>query len=54
MLAGYSKGINFKKDVFYEFMKNPYIDWRRIVHLFTNKASLIDKESEEKIAIQDF
>ena len=49
MLAGYSKGINFKKDVFYEFMKNPYIDWRRIVHLFYKQvASLIDKESEEK------
>ena len=49
MLAGHSKGINFKKDVFYEFMKNPYIDWRRIVHLFYKQvASLIAKESEEK------
>ena len=30
-------------------MKNPYIDWRRIVHLFYKQvASLIAKESEEK------
>src|SRR5680860_1057669 len=29
LLSGYSKEINFKKDVFYDFMKNSSIDWRR-------------------------
>lgn len=27
----------FKKDVFYDFMKNPNIDWRKIVWLFTKR-----------------
>lgn len=49
MISGLSKEINFKKDVFYDFMKNPLIDWRRIVHLFYKQAaSLIAKESQEQ------
>jgi hypothetical protein len=55
LLSGYSKEINFKKDVFYDFMKNSSIDWRRIVHLFYKQvASLITKASEEMDSIPKF
>lgn len=32
-----SKSIDCKKDVFYDFMKNPKIDWRNIMFLFTRQ-----------------
>ena len=49
MISGLSKEINFKKDVFYDFMKNSSIDWRRIVYLFYKQvASLIAKQTQEK------
>jgi hypothetical protein len=35
MASGYAKGMEHKKDVFYDFMKNSSIDWRRIVCLFS-------------------
>ena len=35
ILSGYSKEMEHKKDVFYDFMKNENIDWRKIVHLFS-------------------
>ena len=35
MASGYSKELNHKKDVFYDFMKNTNIDWRKIVYLFS-------------------
>ena len=55
LLSGYSKEINFKKDVFYDFMKNSSIDWRRIVHLFYKQvASLVTKASEELDTIPKF
>lgn len=55
LLSGYSKEINFKKDVFYDFMKNSSIDWRRIVHLFYKQvATLITKASEEMDSIPKF
>ena len=48
-ISGYSKELCFKKDVFYEFMKNPLIDWRKIVHLFGKQIlQLIIKESEKE------
>lgn len=46
-ISGHSKQISFKKDVFYDFMKNPRIDWRKIVHLFCKQITLtISKESD--------
>jgi len=30
--------VDFQKDVFYEFMKNPKIDWRKILHLFRSQV----------------
>ena len=33
--SGFAKEIDHKKDVFYEFMKNENIDWRRIMYLFS-------------------
>lgn len=55
LLSGYSKEINFKKDVFYDFMKNSSIDWRRIVYLFYKQvASLITKASEDTVSLPKF
>ena len=35
-----------KKDVFYDFMKNPKIDWRNIMFLFIKQLfKLIDNKS---------
>jgi len=49
MLSGYSKELTHKKDVLYDFMKNPRIDWRRIVWLFVNQIlKVIDKKSISK------
>lgn len=46
MLSGYSKSLNHKKDVFYDFMKNSFIDWRRIMWLFVKQVlNIIDKKS---------
>lgn len=43
-----SRSSDFKKDVFYDFMKNPKIDWRKIVLLFIRQAlKLIDKKTVE-------
>lgn len=48
-LSGYFNEINFKKDVFYDFMKNPLVDWRTIVNLFHKQvAQIILKESNPK------
>lgn len=35
LLSGYSKEMECKKDVFYDFMKNGNINWRKILHLFS-------------------
>lgn len=35
MSSGYAKEMEHKKDVFYDFMKNSNIDWRKIVRLFS-------------------
>lgn len=35
MASGYAKEMEHKKDVFYDFMKNENIDWRKIVCLFS-------------------
>lgn len=40
--------VDFKKDVFYDFMKNPKIDWRRISYLFiTQIFNAIENKSIE-------
>ncbi len=45
---GKSISSDFKKDVFYDFMKNPKIDWRKIVLLFLRQVlKLIDKKTVE-------
>ena len=47
MLSGYSKELKHQKDVLYDFMKNPLINWRRIVWLFVKQVlSIIDKKSD--------
>lgn len=49
MLSGYSKELNHKKDVLYDFMKNNRVDWRRIVWLFVNQIlKIIDRKSISK------
>lgn len=41
-----SKNMDCKKDVFYDFMKNPKIDWRNIMFLFIKQLfKLIDNKS---------
>ena len=45
-LSKKSQCIDFKKDVFYDFMKNEKIDWRRIMSLFTKQLfRIIQKKS---------
>jgi len=49
MLSGYSKELNHKKDVLYDFMKNATIDWRKIVLLFAKQVlKITDKKSISK------
>ncbi|MBL4861400.1 MAG: transposase [Crocinitomicaceae bacterium] len=49
MSTGYSKEIAHQKDVYYGFLNNAKIDWRRIVTLFIKQSiSLIEKKSEIK------
>lgn len=38
------KIVDFENDTIYEFMKNPKIDWRKILHLFRNQVFKIIKE----------
>lgn len=38
MQSGISKEFNHKKDVFYDFLNNPKINWRKILWLFTKQA----------------
>lgn len=46
-LSGYFGELNFKKDVLYDFMKNPLIDWRKIVQLLCKQVvKIIIKESD--------
>jgi hypothetical protein len=48
---GYGKAYisDIKKDVFYDFMKNPRIDWRKIVLLFLRQVlKYIDKKSVDQ------
>jgi hypothetical protein len=48
---GYGKAhiSDYKKDVFYDFMKNSRIDWRKIVHLFLRQVlKCIDIKSVDK------
>lgn len=49
ILSGISKEFHHKKDVFYDFMKNPRIDWRRILGLFSKQTLkiLIQKAEEQ-------
>ena len=51
-----SQNIDFKKDVFYDFMKNSKIDWRNIMYLFvkqlfkiTENKSVTAIEQEKKL-----
>ena len=40
-----SQQIDYKKDVFYDFMKNPKIDWRNIMYLFIKQLiKIIEKK----------
>lgn len=49
MGMGISKDIVHKKDVFYEFMKNERIDWRRILTLFVSQFnSITARHSEDR------
>lgn len=53
MLSGLSKELTHKKDVFYDFLNNPKINWRNILWLFSKQAlkitvnKSIDEESKE-------
>jgi len=56
MASGYVKGMEYKKDVFYDFMKNSNIDWRKIVHLFSLQFLRIasKKGDSEELKSQKF
>lgn len=41
-----SKSVDFQKDVLYEFLKNPLIDWRNILHLFRIQVFKLIKKKE--------
>jgi hypothetical protein len=49
-----SQCVDFKKDVFYDFMKNEKVDWRKIMYLFVKQLFMIisnksiDDSSNEK------
>lgn len=47
MHSGLSEKLGCKKDVFYDFMKNPRIDWRKVVFLFAKQALKIIREKSE-------
>ncbi|MBA3901220.1 MAG: transposase [Bacteroidetes bacterium] len=42
--SGYSSELSAKKDAFYEFMNNPKINWRKIVHQFSKQFIRIVKQ----------
>lgn len=45
MLSGFSANLTHEKDVFYEFMKNQHIDWRKILTSFSKQ---FDKIAQKK------
>lgn len=46
--SGYSQFVGFKKDVLYTFLKNPFIDWRKIVFHFAKQfLSIVKKNTIE-------
>lgn len=48
MQAGISKELSHKKDVLYDFLNNPCVDWARIVLLFAKQVlRIIDLKSED-------
>lgn len=60
MLSGISKELSHKKDVFYDFLNNSKIDWRKILWLFSKQAlkitttkSVDDENDESKCLIVD-
>lgn len=48
MNSGFSRELNHKKDVFYAFMKNEWVDWRKILTLFSTQFIKITKEKGDK------
>lgn len=48
MSSGFSIDLNHKKDVFYAFMKNEWVDWRKILTLFSAQFIKITKEKGDK------
>ena len=47
MQHGISLELGHQKDVLYSFLKNPKIDWRRIMYLFLQQvANLIAKHTD--------
>ena len=50
--SGFAKEIDYKKDVFYEFMKNENIDWRRIMYLFSLQFLRIIRKNEDSGALK--
>lgn len=60
MQSGISNEFNHKKDVFYDFLNNPKINWRNILWLFTKQAlkltsikSIDEKNNHPKCLIID-
>ncbi|MDZ7899807.1 MAG: hypothetical protein U5N85_17505 [Arcicella sp.] len=59
--SGFSLELNHKKDVFYAFLKNPNIDWRKISYFFakefieicTKKGDEADNKSPRCFIIDD-
>lgn len=50
MRSGFCGDTESKKDVYYELINNPKIDWRKIVSLFTRGfVKTVEKHSEEKV-----
>jgi hypothetical protein len=48
MSSGFSQDVSFKKDVFYDFLKNAKIDWRNMLQLFNKQFGKIVEEKGDK------
>jgi hypothetical protein len=54
MQSGFASDLNSKKDVYYSFLNNPQINWRKIITLFARQFTRIcDKKSVDGNEVDD-
>lgn len=51
MQSGYASGLSKKKDVYYDFLRNQWVDWRLILHSFARQFVKISQSKGDQQAL---